>query len=248
MKNMKLRLLPLQTFNGPTNMALDEIIMDKVCEGSCLPTLRIYKWFPACVSIGYFQGLKQEINEEGCGKNGVDMVRRQTGGGAVFHDAELTYSLIVPEEYFSKDIKKSYEEICMYIVNALKRLGVKAKFSPINDILINNQKVSGNAQTRKKGILLQHGTILSKVDVEKMFSLLNVGKEKISDKLVASVKKAVTSLEQHGVLEKDFYDAFLEEFKEDYEFVEDTYSQEEIDAATKLGKEKYGHMHWIGMR
>jgi lipoate-protein ligase A len=245
---MKYRFIPLHTFSGAMNMALDEAIMKRVRNKECLPTLRMYKWSPACVSIGYFQGLKQEIAEEVCEEKGVDIVRRQTGGGAVYHDAEITYSLIAPESYFAKDIKKSYAEICSYIVNALHGMGIMAEFSPINDVLVNHQKISGNAQTRKDGILLQHGTILCKVDVDTMFSLLKVGKEKISDKLVASVKKAVTSLELQGRSEEEFIQAFEKSFSQDNQLVTSTYTEGELADAQVIAKEKYGNMNWIGMR
>ena len=92
------------------------------------------------------------------------------------------------------NIINSYNIICADIVYALDLLGINANFAPVNDILVNEQKISGNAQTRRNGILLQHGTILYKVDVEKMFSLLNVSAEKISDKLIKSVQKRVTSV------------------------------------------------------
>lgn len=245
---MKARFIPLQTFNGAINMAMDEVLMDKVRKKESLPIFRLYKWSPACVSIGYFQGLDLEVNRDACKEHGVDIVRRQTGGGAVFHETEITYSIIAPEKHFAKDIKKSYEEICFYITNALKKLGMDAHFSPINDVLISNQKISGNAQTRKDGILLQHGTILCKVDGDKMFQLLKVSDEKRSDKLIASVKKAVTSLEHHHISEEDFMQAFVDSFDEEHELVEDNYTQDELEAAKVLAKTKYGHDDWVAMR
>ncbi len=245
---MKFRYIPVQTFSGAMNMALDEAIMKRVRSGESLPTIRLYKWKPSCVSIGYFQGLKQEIDEDACDKYEVDIVRRQTGGGAVYHDAEITYSLIAPTSYFAKDIKKSYQEICSSIVNALVDLGIMAEFSPINDIMVGPQKISGNAQTRKEGILLQHGTILVKVDVDKMFSLLKVGKEKISDKLVASVKKAVTSLELQGRSEEEFLVAFKKSLSADYNLIEGDYEDIELEDAKIIAAEKYGSLEWIGMR
>ena len=95
---MKFRFITLQTYSGAKNMALDEAIMEQVRKGNELPTIRLYKWLPSCVTIGYFQGLKQEVAEDECEKKGVEIVRRQTGGGAVYHDEEITYSIIAPEE------------------------------------------------------------------------------------------------------------------------------------------------------
>ena len=114
----------------------------------------------------------------------MDYVRRITGGGAVFHDNELTYSIVIPESHpqIPKNIIDSYKRICGAIMKGLDKLGIDSKYFPINDILTNNKKISGNAQTRKSKTVLQHGTILMDVDVEKMFSLLKVPDEKIKDK------------------------------------------------------------------
>ena len=158
----------------------------------------------------------------------------------MYHEHEITYSIIAPLNYFEKDIIKSYQQICSYVVDALCSLGLDAVFSPINDIHIKNQKISGNAQTRKKGLLLQHGTILVKVDVNKMFSLLKVGNEKMSDKLVHSVKKVVTSLESHNKIEEVFLVALRESFSRGFDLVDGNYTNNEIKRAKELIKEKYG--------
>jgi lipoate-protein ligase A len=187
---MELRLLGTGRNNAAMNMAIDEAIML-----SRVPTLRFYGWQPPAISIGYFQSMTQEVDLEKCGDLGVDTVRRLTGGGAVFHDNELTYSIIVPEDFgFSKNIIKSYAEICGLIIAGLQKLGLDAEFKPINDIISNGRKISGNAQTRRGGMILQHGTILLDVDVKKMFALLKVPNEKIRDKMISAVEERVTSV------------------------------------------------------
>jgi lipoate---protein ligase len=181
-------------------------------------------------------------------------VLRRTGGGAVYHDrdGEITYSIIGKVENFPNDIIKSYEFICTPIIKALQRIGINAKFSPINDIIVDDKKISGNAQTRRNGILLQHGTILYKVNVDKMFSLLKVGKEKIADKLIQSVKKRVTSIEEYSDVNKDFFLKILEQefavhfFNNEYEVSD--YTEEELREAEILSKEIYRSEEWNYMR
>ncbi len=180
------------------NMAIDEALLE--CSG--LPCLRLYAWKPKAVSIGYFQSAKDELNFLECKKNRVDIVRRITGGGAVFHDKELTYSFVCDEKLISKSITKSYEKICSAISISLSKIGIKAKFSPVNDILAYDtkkkqwKKISGSAQTRRNKRILQHGTILLGLDKKLMFRLLKVPSEKLSYKrFTKSVEDRVCSVE-----------------------------------------------------
>ncbi|MFQ5573204.1 MAG: biotin/lipoate A/B protein ligase family protein, partial [Nitrosopumilaceae archaeon] len=162
-------------------MAIDEFLIKKQLE---YPVLRIYGWSNPCVSIGYFQST-DDVNHERCKQEGIDVLRRITGGGAVFHDKELTYSFVTKE--FPQNILDSYKEICKIIISTLKHFGFDAKFSPLNDVTVNGKKVCGNAQTRKNNRLLQHGTILLEVDTKRMFSLLNIPIEKIADKNISNI-------------------------------------------------------------
>ena len=167
LKFSKIRLI--QTGHNPAqwNMGVDQALMT-TAEDS-VPVLRLYGWKPSAVSIGYFQSLEEEVDVKKCKKAGIDVVRRLTGGGAVLHEHELTYSFIT--KIYPTNIMESYRLICEPVVMCLKNLGLDAKFSPLNDIIVGDKKVSGNAQTRRKNTLLQHGTILLDVDVEKMFSV-----------------------------------------------------------------------------
>lgn len=231
------------------NMALDEAISEGIQEGSSSPTIRFYTWDPPAISIGYFQGLHQELDLVECNKQGVDHVRRMTGGGAVFHDKEITYSILGPLDLFPKDIIESYRQICSYLVDALDRIGIKADFSPINDILAEGKKISGSAQTRRNGVLLQHGTLILDVDVERMFSLLRVDEAKVSDKLIKSVKKRVTSVSSlsnasFGQVEKALWDSFAR----GKEAVEGDYTEKEMERAGSLAQYKYSSDGWNCMR
>ncbi len=213
-----MRLLPDMQASAATLMATDEAILTAITENKSPPTVRFYQWTPPAVTIGYFQNPQKEVDLEYLKQNKIDLVRRITGGGAVYHDKELTYTLFVPTDQISEDILESYKIICGAIVNGLKTIGINAQFSPINDLLINNKKFSGNAQTRKNGIIMQHGTILLEVDKDKMFSVLNITKEKISDKQITELKQRVTSLSAETKI-KDFAkvrNALVEGFEQQF--------------------------------
>jgi lipoate-protein ligase A len=170
------RLLQTGFSTASANMAIDRAILVANSEGKVPPTVRFYGWMPPAISIGYFQSLTDEIDLDVCKKLGVNYVRRITGGGAVFHDKELTYSIVIPESHpeIPKNIMKSYGRICGAVMKGLQHLGIESEYVPINDIITGGRKISGNAQTRKLETVLQHGTILMDVDVDKMFSLLKV--------------------------------------------------------------------------
>ena len=192
----KWRFLLTGEHTAVENMAIDRAILVAHSKGLVPPTVRFYTWRPAAISIGYFQRLTEEVDLDACENQGVDYVRRITGGGAVFHEDELTYSIVVSEDHPSipKHILDSYGIICQALIEGFSILDIDSEYAPINDIVSNGKKISGNAQTRKMKTVLQHGTILLDVDVDKMFSLLKVPNEKIKDKLITNVKDRVTSL------------------------------------------------------
>lgn len=245
------RFIPLETHSAALNMALDEACAHALAQGKVSPTIRFYRWQPSAVSIGYFQSLQQEVDIGECQKQHVDIVRRRTGGGAVYHDyeGEITYSVIAPEDMFPKNIIDSYKEVSSWIISGLQKVGVEASFVPINDLVVRGKKISGNAQTRKNGIFQMHGTILVDVDVDKMFSLLKVPDAKIKDKMIATVKERVTSLKANGVKSfEEAYEGLKEGFLSGKEWNEDTWLEEEMENAGILAQEKYGHTSWNAMR
>jgi lipoyltransferase/lipoate-protein ligase len=195
------RLIDMRIEDAPTQMAIDEAIaINRLPEGNP-NTVRLYRWKPSAVSIGYFQSLEKEVNLDECSRLGVDIIRRITGGGAVFHDynGEITYSLVAPETdpKMPRDILASYQVICGAIIHGLKRLGVDAEFKPVNDIAAGGKKISGNAQTRRHGVVLQHGTVLVDSDIPTMFRVLRVSDAKISDKMIKAVEERVTNVRRY---------------------------------------------------
>jgi lipoate-protein ligase A len=195
------RLLETGRRDGYYNMGLDEALLESVARGDALPCLRLYGWNPPAVSIGYFQRLNEEVDLEACKKHAVDAVRRISGGGAVFHHTELTYSIIVPDTHplALQDLSGSYARFCGGIIEGLRILGLDARFAPINDVLVGDRKISGNAQTRRMGCILQHGTVLLDNDGDLMFELLRVPSEKMKGRLMEDVKSRVTGLRAKGI-------------------------------------------------
>ncbi|MHC4139082.1 MAG: lipoate--protein ligase family protein [Planctomycetota bacterium] len=163
--------------NAYINMAIDEVLLS-----SRVPVLRFYQWEPCAVSIGRYQDMN-EIDLEYCTENRIDVVRRITGGKAVLHEKELTYTFIIDKKMMPRSIIKSYKIISSAIIQGLRILGlnpgmnrskIKNRDNPVcfrepsfNELTINRKKFVGSAQVRKKGKLLQHGSILTGIDTEK---------------------------------------------------------------------------------
>jgi lipoate-protein ligase A len=248
---MKWRIVKPETYSAYMNMAIDEAVSEGVRNGTSMPTIRFYNWKPSAVSIGYFQGIRDEVNLDVCRELNVDCIRRWTGGGAVYHDyeGEVTYSVIAPASVFPKNIIESYRLICGWLVKALGTLGIEAEFRPINDILVGNKKISGSAQTRRGGILLQHGTLLYDLDLATMFSVLNVSRQKISDKMIKSAEERVTCILKHRDVDKrDVYNALIGAFTEGKEYEFGVWSESELVRARGLAEKKYGSNEWMYLR
>jgi lipoate-protein ligase A len=251
---MEWRLLPIRIDDAFISMAIDEAILRLNAEGKSPNTVRFWRWKPSAISIGCFQSLEREVDLAVAKKYGVDVVRRITGGGAVFHDhdGELTYSVVCRQGDVSDDIIESYRLICGGLVNGFERLGLWAEFRPVNDVQANEKKISGSAQTRRWGSVLQHGTVLISPDVRRMFELLKVSPEKISDKFIASVFERVTTAERELGRRPSFDEvrsAMSEGFKRafDVELVEGELTAGELELANEL-KPKYASEEWLRKR
>ncbi len=251
------RLIDLEIRDAAMNMAIDEAILTFNSQGKVPNTLRTYRWNPSAVSIGYFQSIYEEVDIEACKKRGIDFIRRITGGGAVFHDyeGEITYSIIVRKDHpkIPTNIIKSYQVICQGLLFALADLGLDAEFKPINDIIVAGKKISGNAQTRKKNICLQHGTVLVDLDPKAMFSVLKISDEKMRDKLIKQVGRNVTSIRGELGENIDFEivkNAIVNGFSKalSFEPVKDKLTKEEFELAKRLKQEKYTSKNWIFKR
>lgn len=211
--------------------------------------VRLYGWSSPAVSIGYGQDWDEDVNQEACARNGVAVVRRITGGGAVFHDAEVTYSLVTPISVLGKTIEDSFREVSRALVAGLKRLGLESEFAPLNDLLVNGKKISGSAQVRRGGTILQHGTILLKADTEKMFELLPVPEQKLKRKRIARPANRVTSIEDElgrEVAYKEAASALRDGFEELLGAPPNRFTPDKTfeDLARRLEKNKYLTRDW----
>ena len=249
------RLLLTGDHSAKENMAIDRAILVAHSKGIVPPTVRFYRWKPSAISIGYFQRLSEEVDLEACKRHRVDYVRRITGGGAVFHENELTYSIVVSEKHplIPKHILESYGKICQAIIEGFSYLDITSQYAPINDILVDGKKISGNAQTRKLQTVLQHGTILLDVDVDKMFNLLKVPNEKIRDKLISNVKDRVTSL-RHITGDSVSFDTVADAMKQGFEktfnvrLETGVLTEEEKTFSEEFAVDCFGNDSWNHMR
>jgi len=249
----KWRLLDTGLNNAFYNMALDEAIAIARSKNLVPNTIRFFRWKPSAVSIGYFQSMEEEVDIKACDELGIDYVRRRTGGGAVYHDTEgeLTYSIIIDQTHrlISEDFQETYRTLCSGIVLGLRKLGVPAEFKPINDIVSDGRKISGNAQTRGMNVVHQHGTILRKVDPALMFRVLKVPSEKIRDKMIKSVEERVTSINnvlERNVSFRELKDALIEGFEEAFkiDLVSGNITDFEENMAQRLKAKKYASREW----
>ena len=253
------RLLKPEVGDAFTNMAIDEAVMKARIEDRVPSTLRFYRWSPSAVSIGRFQKLADEVHVENCREHGVDIVRRITGGGTVYHDSEgeITYSIVAKTSELGcsdLDMLSAYQKICSGLNEAVKILGAKAEFHPPDpkrcpNLTIRGRKISGNAQSSKKGVLLQHGTFLLDIDHTKMFTFLKVPWAKTLNDVLKVSKRKLTSTRQE--LDSEFsteeaYQALVRGFKKalNIQFVEEEPTEYEQKLAEKLRKERFVTEDW----
>ncbi|MEM3666708.1 MAG: lipoate--protein ligase family protein [Candidatus Bathyarchaeia archaeon] len=251
------RLLKFETHNAYMNMAIDEAILNARIKGLAPNTVRFYRWNPSAVSIGKFQKVANEVHLENCLNHGVDVVRRITGGGTVYHDAEgeITYSIIAnKEDLNAKDITEVYAKIYNGIVEALKILGLKADFNEGDaracpNLTISGKKISGSAQCHKAGIVLQHGTILVDVNLEKMFTFLKVPWAKTCMEIMPIAKNKITSIKAElgkEVSLETVYQALVEGFQKTLKtkLENGDLTAYETELTKKLYREKYSTADW----
>jgi len=263
------RVIPFTNSSASENMAMDEAIFRVNQREDSLPTLRIYRWCPPSISLGYFQKIRDEVDVAACNRYHVDIVRRPTGGKAVLHENDLTYAVIAKEHnpLFTPDILGTYRIISGCIADSLSELGIYAEMSVDSrtsgddslkavcfsspshfELLVNKRKICGSAQVRSRGVFLQHGSILLDFDPVKTCALLAPRKGD-RERQIEKLRESVTSVyEQTGTeisVEKICH--VLQrgfEKKLGIELVEGSLTGEEEALMTRLIKDKYTNNKW----
>ncbi|MFT8704878.1 biotin/lipoate A/B protein ligase family protein [Bifidobacterium aquikefiricola] len=237
-------------------MALDEVLAEKVADGTFPAMLRVWEWQSSAVIIGRFQSLHNEVNLEEARREGITVVRRVTGGGAMFVEPNntITYSLYAPLSFVEgMDVAQSYRLCDAWLVAALKALGMNVGFSSMNDLASEQGKIGGAAQRRfaskggGPGAVLHHVTLAYDIDAEKMSTILRVSKEKLSDKAVKSVVRRVDPMRsQTGISRSAIIDhllAFLVEHLNQAQVTQ--LPQAAVKQANELAEQRFSKDAWL---
>jgi len=243
-------VIPPTVLPTEVNVALDEVLTEKVGAGLRNPTLRFWDWEEPSVVIGSFQSVRNEVDPDGVARHGITVVRRISGGGAMFMEAGncITYSLYLPQTLVDGiSFADSYAFLDSWVMAALEKLGINAFYVPLNDIATDQGKIGGAAQKRlANGGMLHHVTMSYDIDADKMVDVLRIGKEKLSDKGTRSAKKRVDPLRrQTGLARSAILMAMQDVFMERYGAVESRLSEAELAEAGKRVDAKFGTDEWL---
>ncbi len=230
---------------GPyTAVALEEVLINKVSKNRT-PTIRFWEWKSKAITIGRSQKVGNEVNLELCRARDINVIRRPSGGGSMYHtpEGELVYSVIAPRDHFPDDITKIYREICGMLVKTLRKIEISAEFVEPNSVFIDGKKISGSAQKIAKKSLLQHGTVLYEPNEEEMFSVLK--KNDSSDKYIASNMSPVGGISRvTDISFSELYSALKDGFLSGKEYFTEQLSDKEFVEAEELVNKKYGKESW----
>jgi len=253
-------------------MAVDEAILESVSSRVSQPTLRLFAWNPPCLSLGYAQSIK-DVNQGRLFDQGWEVVRRVTGGRAILHTDELTYSVIAPidEPRVSGNILESYRKLARALLDALKILGLAAESLPEPsihsssqkkqdpvcfevpsnyEITVKGKKLIGSAQARKKRVVLQHGTLPLSGDLTRINQIINFPDEDSRQKAASRLLERATTVEiesENPISWERAASAFTESFSKvlNLSLSEESLSPTELTRAEILVKEKYAHPAWV---
>lgn len=234
----------VNTSNDPAyNVALEAYAFQKLTDIDEIFILWINE--PAII-IGRHQNTIQEINKEFIDKNGIHVVRRLSGGGAVYHDLNnLNYTIISNN---TQEGAFDFQTFSKPVIDTLAKLGVKAEFTGRNDLEINGQKFAGNAQAYYKGRMMHHGCLLFDVDMSVLGQALKVSKDKIESKGIKSVRARVTNIVDHlsdKITVQEFSDAILAQMNEEYpEMDEYVLSDAELSEIQAMRDNQFATWDW----
>jgi lipoate-protein ligase A len=267
---MNFRLIIDDALDSFKNMAIDEAIARAVSENLSLPTLRFYRWKPSTLSLGYFQKYEKEVNSDGLIKWNLGIVRRITGGKAVLHDDEVTYSFCIPASspFFKEDVISSYKIVAQALAAGLKNMNIDAQINKLNgngdlkpssvcfetpsiyEITVNGKKIIGSAQKRFQNGFLQHGSIPLTFNVDKLFDCFKFPSDEVKLKMKGLFKSKATAIfdEIDQKLTTDqIIDFFVSGFEKtlNIEFIKSSLTEYEIDLVEKELYKKYSSTDWL---
>jgi lipoyl(octanoyl) transferase len=250
-------------------MAVDEAVLEAVGRKESLPTLRLYAWDPPCLSLGFAQPVK-DVDCAALAHFGWDLVRRPTGGRAILHTDELTYSVIAPldEPRVAGGVLESYSRLSQALLTALERLGLPAQANkeyalpqgsqsnaavcfevPSNyEITVGGKKLVGSAQARRKEGVLQHGSLPLYGDLTRITRVLSYPDEAARQRAAQRLLDHAANVEMLGysLTWEECAPVFIEAFRENFQLdlKEGSLSQSEQERAQQLAAEKYNHPSW----
>jgi lipoate-protein ligase A len=230
------------------HMALDEVLTHEVGAGRRPPTLRVWEWAAPAVVIGRFQSLRNEVDGEAARRHGIEVVRRVSGGGAMFIEPgnTITYSIYAPLSLIKgMSFQDAYAHMDAWTLEALGELGIKAWYQPLNDITSEGGKIAGAAQAHRGGAVLHHVTMAYDIDAAKMLQVLRIGREKLSDKGTQSAAKRVDPLRsQTGLPRAAIIEHMIATFRRLHGLADDALREDELAQATVLAGSKFADPKW----
>ena len=224
------------------NLALEEYVFDRFGpENACF----ILWQNKNTIVVGKFQNTAEEINQPFVDAQGIRVVRRLSGGGAVYHDdGNLNFTFIVSQK---SNPDFNFHLFVVPVLKALEELGVKAEFNGRNDLTIDGKKFSGNSQYARRGLLMHHGCIMLDSDLEKVKDALRVKEAKFESKATKSVRSRVTTINEHApnkISMADFKEALKRQAFAENDMQEYVLTEEDRAAIQKLRDEKYATWDW----
>lgn len=229
------------------SVAADEAILNARLRELVPNTLHFYVRNCPCISIGFNVALKESVAMDEVGRRNVRLVRRFSGGSAVYTDqGQLIYALIIDSDLLPGDIMQSYAKICGAIIRGLSLLGVAAVHKPMNDILVNGLKVSGSAQLRRGGIVLHHGTVMVDTDLDTLAAVIRPTKAKRSEpplfKRVTCLREVLERVPDMSEVKRAISNGISETFG--ITLREEPLTSHEMSDIERLIREKYGRQEW----
>ncbi|MGD0056983.1 MAG: biotin/lipoate A/B protein ligase family protein [Methanomassiliicoccales archaeon] len=220
--------------------AADEAIVIARQKNIAPNTLHLYRRDRPTVSLGYFENVQESVNLEVAKERGVQLVRRMSGGSAIFTDPnQMIYSVVLEKEMVPESPNETFPIVCEGIIKALNVFGLEAEFKPINDVLVKGKKISGSAQTRKWDVVLQHGTIIVDADFTLMFRVLRTKKKKVKiQEGMTSLAKELGRVPSMDEVKAAIVKGFSQQFN--VEIVKGVLTNFERNTIDRLIEEKYG--------